>query len=239
MEDKNYVLYEHVNKINGKKYIGITNSLDNRWRNDGIAYKPYNSKPTKFWNAILKYGWDGFNHNVLKMDMTFKEACEKEVETISMYNKREELYNIADGGNGGRIYEEHPRGMLGKTHSDEYRKKLSENMKGNKNHFYGKKHDVHPKGFLGKSHSEESKNKTSKTAIERGVNKKTTTIVWANGEKEVFNSRGECAKKLGILSSTRWFLNLIKTGEPYIIKKNNVHAEKLKKFEGIRIITSK
>lgn len=54
-----YCLYYHENKINHKKYVGVTHmEPEKRWGPDGSKYKecPY------FWKAIQKYGWDAFNH---------------------------------------------------------------------------------------------------------------------------------------------------------------------------------
>lgn len=57
-----YILYEHVNKQNQKRYIGITSkTLEERSGSNGRRY--YDSP--KFWKAIQKYGWDNFEHNVI------------------------------------------------------------------------------------------------------------------------------------------------------------------------------
>ena len=49
---RNYKIYMHKNKINGKVYIGQTKqSLKNRWSN-GYGYR----ECPKFWRAIQKYG---------------------------------------------------------------------------------------------------------------------------------------------------------------------------------------
>ena len=55
--EKQYTVYMHVNKINNKKYIGITcQKLNKRWRNG----KGYENSP-HFYMSINKYGWDNFN----------------------------------------------------------------------------------------------------------------------------------------------------------------------------------
>lgn len=58
----NYTIYCHINKVNGKTYVGITSSSPElRWKN-GEGYK----NCRKFYNAILKYGWDNFYHIILR-----------------------------------------------------------------------------------------------------------------------------------------------------------------------------
>ena len=50
----NYCVYMHVNKINNKKYIGITKQKtpESRWGANGVNYK---GSP-HFYAAIKKYG---------------------------------------------------------------------------------------------------------------------------------------------------------------------------------------
>lgn len=233
---KNYILYEHVNKENGKKYIGMTNNILIRWRNKGIGYKPYNRNVSKFWKAIEKYGWDNFEHNILLEGLSFDEACGKEKEEISKYNIREELYNISQGGNGGKIYLEHPRGMKGKTHSPENKKNQSERMSKKNNPFYGKSwkdYGGHPRGMKGKKHTEEDKQKISNTLKTKGINKKKVKCVHENGEEEIFNSVAECAKHFNT-SPSGLLHRLLKSGNPYTIKARNGSTDKIKIPEGTR-----
>lgn len=157
-----YYVYMHTNKINGKKYCGITNNIEERWRNNGIAYKPYGRKNSRpFWNAIEKYGWDNFEHEVLHIVENREIACDKEKEIIKELNltDNEIGYNVAEGGNGGRIYKNHPRGMLGKPQTDYNNQCCRERLLCNnpmKKVKWGITHK-HPTGFKGRKHTEEAK----------------------------------------------------------------------------------
>lgn len=108
---KNWIVYKHENKINGKIYIGITsqNPID-RWKN-GNGY----SKHKKFYSAIKKYGWDNFLHIILYTGLTEKEAKEKEQELIKFYDSKNSGYNLTDGGDG----------IIGYHHSEETKRKIS------------------------------------------------------------------------------------------------------------------
>lgn len=94
----NFKVYIHRNKINGKVYIGITcQKGERRWRNNGYGYK--SSK--YFYSAILKYGWDNFETNILAENIDKQKAEDKERELIKYYNSTDKAkgYNITEGGN--------------------------------------------------------------------------------------------------------------------------------------------
>lgn len=226
----NYILYEHVNKINGKKYIGITNDKTIRWRNSGIAYNPYGKYESKFWYAIQKYGWDNFEHNILLDNLTFEEACEREKEEISKYDLKKDLYNLSPGGNGGVIYINHPKGMLGKSHTDKYKEMLRLRMTGENNPFYNKsweEYGGHPKGMLGKKHTDEKKKQISDTCKRKGISKKKVKCVFYNGYEIIFDSVQECAESFGISPSGSLMQRMLKTNEPYYKKKSDYTKNKL------------
>lgn len=110
-----YCVYCHTNKINNKKYVGITSEKpEKRWKN-GLGYK-HNDY---FFNAILKYGWEEFSHEILYTDLSKHDAEQIEIRLIDKWNltNREKGYNIEGGGN------------LGKKVSDETKKKISEAAK--------------------------------------------------------------------------------------------------------------
>lgn len=91
MKTNNYIVYAHVNKQNGKSYIGITNrSPIIRWGKEGNGYK---SQP-KFYQAIQKYGWGEFTHLILAENLTEEEALDLETYYIKEYNSIQNGYNI-------------------------------------------------------------------------------------------------------------------------------------------------
>ena len=93
---ENNKLYVHINKINGKKYFGITClNLKRRWKK-GNAYK----KCSYFYNAIQKYGWDNFEHIQIIDHLTRWNACCFEKFFIMFYrtNNSNFGYNCTSGG---------------------------------------------------------------------------------------------------------------------------------------------
>lgn len=124
MEENNtWIVYLHTNKINNKKYVGITSKKpEYRW-NYGKGYKQNNH----FWRAIQKYGWDNFEHEILLSGLFANEACEEEKRLIALYQSNNPSfgYNNTSGGDSGY------------TLSDEARNKISEANKGEKNSNYG------------------------------------------------------------------------------------------------------
>ena len=92
-----WIIYKHTNKINQKSYIGQTCQKPNeRWRK-GQGYH----RSTKFYNAIQKYGWNNFEHDIIEENiLTREEADQREKYWIQYYNSIENGYNISVGGTG-------------------------------------------------------------------------------------------------------------------------------------------
>ena len=93
-----YFLYIHINKINGKVYIGWSCNPQHRWGKNGIGYKGHKY----FWNAIQKYGWDNFYHIIICQSSNEELIKQLEIEYIALYNSdnQEHGYNITKGGEG-------------------------------------------------------------------------------------------------------------------------------------------
>ena len=124
--DRTFIVYCHTNKVNSKKYIGITcQEPEVRWGYMGNNYKQ--SQPY-FAKAIKKYGWDGFTHEILFDGLTAQEANDKEIDLIAFYHTyigdpECRGYNLTRGGFGGVKYltEEDRRAAVNKS-SLEYKK---------------------------------------------------------------------------------------------------------------------
>lgn len=126
-----YSVYKHTSP-SGKVYIGITcQKPEDRWKN-GSGYlnknKIGNYGQPAMANAILKYGWDKFKHEILFENMSKKDAEKKEVELIAIYKSDNENfgYNIDRGGCA-----------VGKK-TKQTRQKMSNSKLGAKNAMYGK-----------------------------------------------------------------------------------------------------
>lgn len=167
-----YVVYIHQNRINGKRYVGITNNTSKRWHGKG---KKYENCP-RFAAAIKKYGWDNFNHTVIVSGLTLEQANVLERYYIEKYRTCEKAYgyNIQPGGN-------FIPSMLGRHHTEETRKKQRESA-------------------LGRVISEEQKAHHSKVMKGRMVGKlnHNSRPVRCINTGEIFESQGLASKAKGV-----------------------------------------
>lgn len=90
-------LYIHINKINDKKYVGISSYSDpsTRWGNDGVGYKDQ-----YFYSAgIEPYGWGCFEHKILLPDIDLNTAQQLEARLIKELNltNKDYGYNESEG----------------------------------------------------------------------------------------------------------------------------------------------
>ena len=231
-----YYVYAHKNLINDKIYIGVTNDIKRRWRQNGVEYKSCKH----FYEAIKKYGFDSFEHIVLEDNLTEAQAFEREIYYIGLYrsNNKKYGYNISAGGNGGKVYVDHPRNMLGKSQTifqKENQARLMNddtfNPMKNGSCIWGVTHS-HPRGMMGKRHSTEHNAKISAKMREKKVNCKSVKVIYPDGFTEVYSSMTD-AQKIGLTKPV--ILKLVRSGKPYEIKVVNQHTDKVKRLVGIRV----
>lgn len=83
-----YIVYKHTSP-SSKVYIGITKfDPKYRWLNNGRGYKTQ----TTFFNAIIKYGWINFKHEILYKNLSEEQALDKEEELIQQYKSYDRRY---------------------------------------------------------------------------------------------------------------------------------------------------
>lgn len=128
--NRDYYVYIHTNKINGKMYVGLTKNLKQRWSRNGSRY----IESKKFWNAICKYGWDNFDHEIFAANLTREQACNMQKLLIKELDTIQNGYNISEGGDCYCMSEQgrkivaicaHER-FAGVSFTDQHKQKISQ-----------------------------------------------------------------------------------------------------------------
>jgi group I intron endonuclease len=126
-------IYGPKNKLKPDKWnIGQSWDVSRRWN----SYRLFRCKnQRKFYTALLKYGYDGFEKIILEKlkNPTQQLLDEREDYWIKHYNSIENGYNIKEAGSHGHHSEETKRKMSeshrGKTRPPEVRLKISNTLK--------------------------------------------------------------------------------------------------------------
>lgn len=132
-------IYGLQNKAKPDKwYIGYSKNIYRRWNK---VYRVNGCKgQRKLFQALRKYGYDGFNKVVVETCSTDPTVWGPlESKWIKHYNSIDNGYNIAEGGRGGSTHRGVPcsentrrkisRQHIGKRLTNEHRKKISESLK--------------------------------------------------------------------------------------------------------------
>lgn len=169
---KTYIVYKHQSRITGKVYIGITcQNPIKRW-GAGNNYRGC----LHFYAAILKYGWDSFDHIILYDSLSKDEAITIEKTLIVHYKSLGISYNITEGGEGVikdcGVSEETrikmSEAQKGRKHSEDTKRRISENRKGIK--YSEETIRKMSSSHKGKHLSETAKSKISKPVIQFDLN---------------------------------------------------------------------
>lgn len=215
-ENRNYCVYIHTSP-SGKKYVGQTGKKpEERWGKNGSNYlKKRNGEYCQpaFAHAIIKYGWDNIEHEIVASHLTRKEADNLEISLIKELDtkSRKHGYNLKDGGFGGGGFSEETLKKMsesrkGKKQSEETIRKRFENMRGENHPNYGKplsedvrqkvsdskkgeKHHIYGK-HLTEEHKEKIKTSLNGQRVVQYDLRKNLIKIW--------DSMGEIERELGI-----------------------------------------
>jgi group I intron endonuclease len=164
-----YSVYCFTNKINNKKYVGITCDVKRRYN----QHKKTISRAVVFCLAIKKYGFENFEFLVLEENLSLKDAKLLERQFIKdLSSMVPNGYNRTEGGDASvkhtketiekivektkiwRLNNDHP--MKGKKHSEESKKLMKESALKRTDIPFGESH-----WNFGMKHKESTKEKMS------------------------------------------------------------------------------
>lgn len=169
-------IYQIINLVNGKIYVGSSNSLYNRKKSHLSGLRRNIHRNQHLQSAWNKYGEHNFKFEILQIVKDYKSiiGCEQFWINFTCCTDRKYGYNIASNA-------QHP--SLGRTLTEEHKRKISEGTKkaladpkirlkmslsniGSGNGMYGKKHSLetklkYSKKRLGMKASDETKKKMS------------------------------------------------------------------------------
>jgi group I intron endonuclease len=135
MAETIWKIYKITCLLNGKVYIGQTTAVGSKWNK-------YLGGGLHINRATNKYGRCNFVKQVLVTCTNQDDANEYECLYIELYDSINPLigYNLKDGG----------ARLVGYTHKKEFNDKRAIAMKGDGNHFFGKKHSQEVKDKISK-----------------------------------------------------------------------------------------
>ena len=203
-----YSVYSFTNVINGKKYIGLTCDIKRRYS----QHKRGKSRAVVFCLAVEKYGFENFNFEILKENLTLAEAKDFEQKQILKLNTMAPFgYNRTKGGDSSvkhtketilkiveknkiwRALNGHP--SAGKKHSEASKQLMKEAALKRKHRPSGKEHWNYGKKV---SESTREKIKIKSSLGNNGFAKKVidlnTNIIYSciNEAKLVYNISHSC-----------------------------------------------
>jgi len=134
-----HYIYKITNKVNGKMYIGKTKNVISRFARHVKISETFSESDNHFQiihKAIKKYGKENFLLETIEVCNEIN-VNEKEIFWISMLKTQDKNYgyNLTSGGDGAINVSEESKEkrrlkMLGRKHTDEHNKKISESHKG-------------------------------------------------------------------------------------------------------------
>lgn len=225
-----FYIYKITNLINDKFYIGQTNDFKRRFKDhiyDAISKK----LDTYLCRAIRKYGKDNFIMEIIEIAQTHELVLEREIywTRLHKYLHPNMYYNLTDGGEG----------RIGYKLSNEAKKKLSENRKGEKGPRFGKAVSKENKNNISeattaalkevkrKPHTEETKLKIKKALS----NKKTVIRFSKEFKQEIINIYKTCKYTKQQLAD-KFNLKLLTIASILVSEKRMI---RLQKFENTKL----
>lgn len=183
------VVYQAINLINGKRYIGITSrALIKRVTEHLSDAKRRKNVAIAFHRAIRKYGAEFFRFSVVANVASFEEACRIEIRLIAAWRPE---YNASMGGDGN----------LGLVHTAEARGKIADAMRLREPTFLGRSHTDKTKRLISEKNSGRPMPEHTRQAMKVGrevyLRANVMRAVRCSNDGRVFPSATEAARAFG------------------------------------------
>ena len=125
-------LYRLTNQVNQKVYIGQSSDLSKRWSDHKAAVK-HNRPTQKIHYALIKYGVDRFDWDIIATCQTWDDANELETLLVAQY---ESHISTGKGYNS-------TRGGYNAPKTEEWKQKVSKKLTSNLDVFLGRAYKIH------------------------------------------------------------------------------------------------
>lgn len=211
-------IYEIVNKVNGKTYIGSSVDIEKRWKNHLYQLKRNKHHSKHLQNAYNKHGRENFDFRILEHTAIGNMLVREQFHMDDRKSYSPDLgYNICPSA-GNR---------LGVKASDETKKKISErkkargDWKGNKNPGYGIHNFGEDSARWGMTHTAESRERISENHHDvSGENNPNArlTMKKAREIRNLFRTKQNTTLELAEMFS-------ISRGQVYMILQNKCWSE--------------
>lgn len=177
-----YCLYTITNKVNDRKYIGISKNFNKRKKSHLSDLRRGDHHCMFLQNSFNKHGEDNFEFDIMFDNMSKEKA--QWLEEFYLSEHYDNLYNVSKKSSGGDLISYHPRleelREIQRTNGLKRWNSLTEEEKrehalktsGEKNGMFGKTHDNEAKRKIsithkGRIHTEEARKNMSNAQLKR------------------------------------------------------------------------
>ncbi len=204
MTNKIIGIYCIENTVNGKKYVGQSKDIKDRWRRHISELRKCKHNNSYLQDSWIAYGESAFKFYVLE-ECSPELLDEKEQYYIDSLNSMSygNGFNLTTGGIKGNIITEEIRQKMSKSVTESYTDELREIRRKdtleywsnpeNKKRILGENN-----GMYGKHHSEETKRKMSEAKKGKAAWRKYASPVYCKELQTIFTNASEASKETNV-----------------------------------------
>lgn len=206
-------IYKTTNLVNGKIYVG---------QHKGKYTPEYLGSGILINRAIEKYGVENFKNEVLEWCTDKDNLCEQEkywIKTLKPFPNNGKGYNLSAGGEFGDITAGYTEEQI-----KEWKLKISKANKGNQS-WLGKRHTEETKRKISERRKGTKASESTRKNISKGITGGTNPrarhfmVTFNNGDTKIFETCNDATSYLGI---SQWLLCKMAKGDKSRFNKLNI-----------------